>query len=75
MMKKRRMIYLLFAGLLAAGGITGWKLTRAAYESAEYTVLVSDGEFEIRRYPDLQLVSTNMLIGWLAADEVAKVLI
>lgn len=30
------------------------------YESAEYQVLVSEGKFEIREYPDLMLVATGM---------------
>lgn len=38
----------------------GWKFTaRNAYESARYTVIKSDGPFEIREYPDLMLVSTD----------------
>lgn len=39
----------------------GWKLTsRNAYESAEYTVLVQDGKFELREYPDLMMATTSM---------------
>jgi len=39
----------------------GWKLTaRGAYESAAYTVLESDGQFEMRLYPDLMMATTNM---------------
>jgi DNA gyrase inhibitor GyrI len=40
--------------------ITGCKLTRHGYESANYTVVQEDGAFEIRDYPDLTLVSTSM---------------
>ena len=41
--------------------LIGWKTTaRGAYESAEYTVIATDGEFEIREYPRLALVSTSM---------------
>ena len=37
-----------------------WNLTaRAAYESAEYKVVESDGNFEVREYPDLMLVTTT----------------
>jgi hypothetical protein len=37
----------------------GWKVTaRGSYETAEYTVLDSDGPFEIREYPDLTLATT-----------------
>lgn len=46
---------LLFIGLCWFG----WKMTsRSAYESAEYTTEISDGAFEVRRYPDLWLAST-----------------
>ena len=42
-------------------GALAWRVTaRAAYESAEYRVIESDGEFEIREYPDLMLASTKM---------------
>jgi SOUL heme-binding protein len=56
-----RMWYLLAA--ISAGVIVyfGWKMTsRSAYESAEYTVLQSDGSFELREYPELMLVTTAM---------------
>lgn len=39
--------------------VAGWKLTaRAAYESAEYEVIEKDGPIEIRKYPELVLVTT-----------------
>ena len=34
-------------------------MARAAYESAEYKVVESDGKFEVREYPDLMLVATT----------------
>ena len=38
----------------------GWKLTsRGGYETAEYTLLRSDGAFETRHYPALTLATTN----------------
>ena len=41
--------------------LAGWKLmARGAYESAEYTVIESDGDFEIREYPELTVVTTSM---------------
>lgn len=55
------MVYLIT--FLAVSGITyvGWKLTaRGAYESAEYSVLESDGNIELREYPDLMLAITEM---------------
>lgn len=48
-------------GLLAVVAYFGWKLSaRGAYESAEYTVLKSDGCFEVRQYPDLMMATTDM---------------
>jgi hypothetical protein len=42
-------------------GYFGWKLTfRNAYESASYSVVESDGPYQIREYPDLVLASTPM---------------
>ena len=55
------MYYLIAAAIVFAVGYVGWKMTsRSGYESAEYTVLKSDGSFEIREYPDLMLVTTSM---------------
>ncbi len=46
--------------LLVIAGV-GWKMTaRTSYETAAYSVLESDGPFEIRDYPDLMLVTTPM---------------
>lgn len=54
-------IYLSIAAVLAAGLYFAWKLTaRGAYESAEYTLLESDGPFELREYPDLMMATTRM---------------
>ena len=39
----------------------GWRWTaRGAYESAQYTVLVADGPFETRQYPELMIATTDM---------------
>ncbi len=35
------------------------RTTRAGYESAEYSIVESDGKFEVRQYPDLMLVATT----------------
>lgn len=72
-----------FVGLVA---FFGWKLTaRGSYESAEYTVIESEGEFEIRHYPDLMLATTEMqfeaqgsdgsfmrLFGYISGKNAAK---
>jgi hypothetical protein len=53
--------YGIAAVLLGVIGYFGWKFTaRNAYESARYSVVRSEGEFEIRNYADLVLVSTSM---------------
>lgn len=60
-MNKKRMIYFSLSVAVVAVLYFGWKLTaRGAYESAEYTVLESDGSFEIREYPTLMMVTTDM---------------
>lgn len=57
----KKMIYLLVAVVICGAIFMGWKLTsRSAYESAEYTVLETDGQIELRSYPDLMLVTTTM---------------
>lgn len=44
---------------LVVSGVLAWSVTaRAGYESAPYKVLESDGNIEIREYPDLVLAST-----------------
>lgn len=49
------------AAVFCGVAYVGWKLTsRSGYESAEYSVLLRDGDFELRDYPDLMLVSTEM---------------
>lgn len=55
-----RMVYLGGIGCLVLLGAMFWTVTaRAGYESAPYTVLESDGNIEIREYPDLVLASTE----------------
>ena len=56
--------YLVLAFAISALLYQGWKLTsRSAYESAEYVVLQQAGDFELRKYPDLMLVTTDMSTG------------
>jgi hypothetical protein len=59
-MKRKTMIYLSITAIFVLAGIFAWNtMTRAAYESAEYKVVESDGKFEVREYPDLMLVATK----------------
>lgn len=59
-MNSKRMFYIGTLAFLALAGVFAWTtMARAAYESAEYEVIESDGSFEIREYPDLTLVATT----------------
>ena len=65
----KRIFYLIAIVAVVSLASFAWNLTaRAAYESAEYTVLQSDGEFEIRKYPELMLASTNMRLDFRGSD-------
>lgn len=57
---KRRMVYLVaLIGLIGIGMATWTMTARAGYETAEYNVIESDGNFEIREYPDLMMAATD----------------
>jgi hypothetical protein len=59
-MKRKTMIYLSATAIFVLASIFAWNtMARAAYESAEYKVVESDGKFEVREYPDLMLVATT----------------
>tara|TARA_R110002111_G_scaffold185031_3_gene250943 strand:+ start:70787 stop:71392 length:606 start_codon:yes stop_codon:yes gene_type:complete len=59
-MNRTKMIYFSVAVALLAVAWIGWKFTsRNAYESASYSVLQSEDEFEIREYPDLYMAITQ----------------
>lgn len=54
------MIYVGMVAIVTLIGVFSWNMmVRAAYESAEYQVIESDGKFEGREYPDLMLVATT----------------
>lgn len=57
------------ASITSALVLTGCKLTRAGYESAEYKVESAAEDFEIREYPELTLASTPMAGGGKADDK------
>ena len=59
-MMRNKMVYVAIA-VASLVFFAGWKLTsRTAYESAQYSVLETDGNLEIREYPDLTMASTPM---------------
>ncbi len=60
-MKRKTMIYLSVTAIFVLAGIFAWNtMARAAYESAEYKVVESDGKFEVREYPDLMHAIENI---------------
>ena len=66
---KRRMTYLAaMAGLIGVVAAAWTTTARAGYESAEYKVIESDGNIEIREYPDLMIAATNSKIDSQGRD-------
>lgn len=66
---KRALMYVAgLVGVAVAGTLTLARTSRAGYESAEYTVLESDGAFEIRDYPDLMLAATDSTLDAQGRD-------
>ncbi|MEO9592293.1 SOUL family heme-binding protein [Rhodopirellula bahusiensis] len=62
-MSRRKIMTVATIAVLVTGGVFLLsRTTRAGYESAEYKVIESDGEFEVREYPDLMLVATKTKI-------------
>ena len=55
------LVVILVIGALLA--IAGCRTSRSGYKSAPYTVVRSDGDFELRDYPALKLVETGMKDG------------
>lgn len=52
-------IFTIIAGLLViAFGIAACATSRAGYETAPYKVIRTDGDFEIREYPELKIATT-----------------
>lgn len=63
------MVYLVTAAIVFGLAFMGWKLTsRNAYESAAYKVLETDGNIELREYPDLMMATTEMGTGLQGGD-------
>ncbi len=68
MMRKGMVYFASVAGLVVIGVFVFNRTTRAGYESAEYKVIESDGNFEVRKYPDLMLVATTTKIDAQGRD-------
>jgi hypothetical protein len=68
-MSHRKIMTVATIAVLVTGGVFLLsRTTRAGYESAEYKVIESNGEFEIREYPDLMLVTTKTKIDAQGRD-------
>jgi len=68
-MTGKKMIYLGVTVVMVVLFYFGWKFTaRTAYESAEYTVVDSEGPFETRQYADLMLATTELPQGSKGGD-------
>ncbi len=68
-MTRKRMIYAFGILILALLSVLAWNTTtRAGYESAEYKVIESDNNFQVREYPDLMLVATTTKIDAQGRD-------
>jgi hypothetical protein len=69
MAQKRMVIWGTVAVAALITACVGWFLTsRGAYESAEYQVVESEGQFEVREYSDLMMATTSMLPPTQGAD-------
>ncbi len=56
----RKVVCVASVAVLVVIGMFGFnRTTRADYETAEYKLIESDGNFEVREYPDLMLVATT----------------
>ena len=66
---RRRMTYFTTIAVMVFIGVFAWnRIARAGYESAEYKVVQSDGNFEVREYPDLMMVATTANIDAQGRD-------
>lgn len=58
--RKSVLILITLASLMTILAVAWLYTSRSAYESAEYQVVFSDQSFEIREYPALKLITTDM---------------
>jgi DNA gyrase inhibitor GyrI len=68
MMLTKKNYFSIIVGLALVGVIAWNHAALADYESAEYKVIESDGNFEVREYPDLMLVATTTKIDAQGRD-------
>ena len=58
---RKMLIPLLIVVVVAVVVLAGCQATRAGYETAPYTVIRTDGKFELRDYPAMTVVETPMI--------------
>ncbi|MBV6497862.1 MAG: hypothetical protein CJBNEKGG_00075 [Prosthecobacter sp.] len=80
-MKARSLVAAIPAAFLLAAVLAACAFTRAGYESAPFKTVLKEGGFELREYPDLPLVSTEMngddasfmrLFGYISGGNLEK---
>jgi len=54
----KKMFSVIAGMIIIAFGIAACATSRAGYETAPYTVIRTDGDFEIREYPELKIATT-----------------
>jgi len=59
----KRLAWSFAAALGAAVLVTACATSRARYETAAYTALRTEGDFEVRDYPELKVVATGVAAG------------
>ena len=58
------MSYVVIAVIVIGILLLGYKMTsRSSYETADYNIELKEGSFELRNYPELDLVQTKMSSG------------
>lgn len=60
---KKSLVLIGIVGIGVLLAIAGCRTSRSAYKSAPYTIIRSDGNFEIRDYPALRVVESAMKNG------------
>ncbi|HAM70757.1 MAG TPA: SOUL heme-binding protein [Verrucomicrobiales bacterium] len=65
---KKTLLLTIGAAAIVAGVMTGCQATRAGYDSAPYTVVRSEGRFQIRDYPPLRVAETSTPGAGTGAD-------
>ncbi|OYW77124.1 MAG: hypothetical protein B7Z37_05625 [Verrucomicrobia bacterium 12-59-8] len=55
----KKLLIVISGLLLSAFGIAACATSRAGYETAPYKVIRTDGDFEVREYPELKIATTS----------------